>query len=240
LREALARSDHDFLLSEPVRSRKSRRRNGPFGALLGIFRFARRAADYPNRIAGALLVSLVIAISVNALVLQRGRHPAPLFGKSVVMPVLAPQTPVVKPQVVAPLRAAQPARDPIGQFMQSSGAPSGELAAAPDALNPRQRSDAKDDRPAIAAKPAPNDPISQLLKSDATRTAPPSEQSETVRAAQRALIKLGFVLKPDGRAGGATRQAIEQFERDRGLPVHGELSPKILHRLSVESGLAIE
>jgi len=50
---------------------------------------------------------------------------------------------------------------------------------------------------------------------------------------------LGFVLKPDGVAGATTRQAIERYERDRKLPVRGELTPALLRRLGAESGVPI-
>ena len=57
-------------------------------------------------------------------------------------------------------------------------------------------------------------------------------------AAQKALLKLGFVLKPDGVFGGTTRQAIERFERDQGMPVKGDLTPRIMRMLAAESGVA--
>ncbi len=89
------------------------------------------------------------------------------------------------------------------------------------------------------------DPISQLLKTpssaheDKAQAPSQADKSKTVLAAQRALVKLGFVLKPDGVAGATTRQAIERYERDRGLPQHGELSPALIRRLAAESGIAI-
>jgi hypothetical protein len=189
-------------------------------------------ADYPNRIAGTFLVGLIIAICVNALVLQQSRHPAPLFRKSFALPASVARAPE-KPQAAtaASIVPAQPAPDPIGQLLQSPAAQSvsdPEMAAAAQGPGAKQGAEAKPIR----------DPISQLLKSNAAQTTP--EQSKTVLAAQRALVKLGFALKPDGIVGSATRQAVEQFERDRGLPVHGELSPKVLHELSAQSGIAIE
>jgi peptidoglycan hydrolase-like protein with peptidoglycan-binding domain len=60
-----------------------------------------------------------------------------------------------------------------------------------------------------------------------------------VAAAQRALVKLGFVLEADGVAGTSTRQAIERYERDRGLPARGVLSPDLVRRLGTESGMPI-
>jgi hypothetical protein len=47
------------------------------------------------------------------------------------------------------------------------------------------------------------------------------------------------VLKPDGVAGLTTRQAIERYERDRGRPVHGALTPALSRQLSAESGVPI-
>ena len=50
-------------------------------------------------------------------------------------------------------------------------------------------------------------------------------------AAQRALVKLGYVLKADGVAGPTTRQAVEIFERERKWPVKGELTPKVMKEI---------
>ena len=92
----------------------------------------------------------------------------------------------------------------------------------------------------------PRDKISQLLKvPPASRARPatadetPAAHSKSVLAAQRALVKLGFVLNPDGVAGAATRQAIERYERDHGLPVHGKVTPALMRQMSAETGSAI-
>jgi peptidoglycan hydrolase-like protein with peptidoglycan-binding domain len=67
----------------------------------------------------------------------------------------------------------------------------------------------------------------------------PVENPARVLAAQKALIKAGFVLKADGVMGSGTRQAIEGFERERKLPVTGELNPRTLRELSQRTGIAI-
>jgi peptidoglycan hydrolase-like protein with peptidoglycan-binding domain len=54
------------------------------------------------------------------------------------------------------------------------------------------------------------------------------------------LAKLGYALHQDGVYGGTTRQAIEKFERSNGLPVKGELSPKILRLLGARAGVAFK
>ena len=56
-------------------------------------------------------------------------------------------------------------------------------------------------------------------------------------AAQRALVKLGFVLNPDGVAGATTRRAVERYERDHGLPVRGVLTPALMRRLNMETSI---
>jgi len=45
-------------------------------------------------------------------------------------------------------------------------------------------------------------------------------------------------LTPDGVLGNATRQAIARYERDRGLPVRGALTPAVMRRLAAEAGIA--
>jgi hypothetical protein len=239
LREALARSDHDFVLSEP-RSRSAKRRVSASGILLGCLRWAYRAAAYPNRVAAALLIGVLIAILMNALVFQNSRHPAPLFGRTISVP--APQAPVAVVEKPEPAPAAsvveespKPGRDAITQLLKAGNAP--RVTPAPN-LSSNLRKPANPE--ASEAKPPVRDQISQLLKVTAPQQPSVTEPSKTVLGAQRALVKLGFVLKPDGVNGAATRQALEQFERDHGLPVKGELTPKVLHELASQSGQAIE
>src|SRR5258707_12467787 len=53
-------------------------------------------------VAGAFAFAAVIAIIANALVLQAGRHPSPMFGSVVAMPAaaLAPARPLPRPRPV--------------------------------------------------------------------------------------------------------------------------------------------
>jgi len=244
LREALARSDNDFLVAEPRRRKKPAPRPGWLSALIGVARFLRGAANYPNRIAGALLVGLAVAIAVNALELQTARHPAPLFGRTATLPQALPEAtaptpapapapaPADTPRVATPMFPATPAptapvtaapappTDPLGQFIRQ-----GEAV-------PAHRSTA----PLPAARP---DAISQILRRSAEAPAASQQPSRTVFAVQRALVKLGFVLKADGIEGDATRKAIVQFETDHHLPPHGDLSPRLVRALRAESDIAI-
>jgi hypothetical protein len=247
LREALARSSHDFVVSEPARARKPRPRRGLFATLGAILRFAHRIAAYPNRIAGALLFALALAITVNALMLQHSRHPAPLFREHIILPAHRPlvhalperaahvSAPVEQPQ--APIvtdEPTPPVRDPIKQLLTSE-----PIASHPARAEPHRHLHRTEHAVPTPIRAPSHDSISQFLKSHPPQTAQVEDNPKLVLAAQRALLKLGFVLKTDGQMGGVTRRAIKQYEHDRNLPIHGELTPALLHRLSTESGIRI-
>lgn len=238
MREALAAADHDFVLVEPASISKPNRVKASAAKRRGSGRQKLRTRRYIGFFASALCVAIVAGIVINALTLQKTRHPAPLFARALpaqsmkepAIAEIAVPIPVPAPRPQPGAAAAIPGNDrsiekpllekPVNaRPHQAPAAPTGELA------------DAK-----------PRDPISQLLKTNGhePRPAPPAGPSKTVLAAQRALLKLGFVVKPDGVAGATTRQAIERFERDNGLAVHGELTPVLLRRLSAESGIAIQ
>jgi hypothetical protein len=80
LREALARSDHDFVIAEEPRRKpraakaaeaSPRKRNVVLAFLM------RR----PGRtLAGVMVAALVTGIVLNAVMFQTGYHPSPLFG----------------------------------------------------------------------------------------------------------------------------------------------------------------
>jgi hypothetical protein len=225
LREALARSDNDFLVAEP-RRKKPPARNHTFGALFAIGRFFRGLAGYPNRIAGALLVAIAAAITVNALELQTARHPAPFFSRAVAPPVATPTPAKTLSAAPLPETAARPqsptpsGTDPLGQFIRGGETP----AATPPAATPEP-----------GRRP---DAISQILRQAQMPAAAP-EPSRAVFAAQKALMKLGYVLKPDGIEGEATRKAVLQYEADHHLLQRGELTAKLIRILGREANIAI-
>lgn len=217
---------------------------------MAIARFACRLAAFPNRIGGALVFGLAVAIMVNALMLQHTRHPAPLFHKSILLPppkAPAPDAPARAGSAQAPhgnSRASEsPAlpHDPITQLLKSKTSVSRQTAEPEKTRPPQHHHFSASEHAAVSeARPAAHDPISQLLKTSPLPPARAEEQPKTVLAAQHALVKLGFVLRADGHMGAVTRHAIKQYEHDRGLPIHGELTPKLVHRLAAESGISVE
>lgn len=177
-----------------------------------------------------------VGVPMNALFLQDGRHPAPLFAAR---PAAPPKT------AEAPTPPARPAQIETARVEAGVGkteAARVETSRAPKAVG---RSDAAALRAEIlkseaapAARPekkreAARDPIGALLGGGAATEARTPDKG--VMSAQRALQRLGYVVKADGLMGAGTRQAIERFERDNGLPVKGELSPKIVKLLAART-----
>jgi len=89
--------------------------------------------------------------------------------------------------------------------------------------------------PAAARTPQPvairrNDPIAELLGSSAR-----------VAAVQRVLSEFGYgQVKPTGVLDEATGAAIENFEREHGLPVTGLVSERLVSELAAMSGQPLD
>ncbi len=184
--------------------REQKRRAGHAGkktAATRLFGGRRRAIMF---LGFAALVA--IGVPLNALYLQDGRHPAPLFQKAT-----APEP--KHAHLVAP--PAPPPRALIEE-------------PAPEA--PAQRPVAMKTEPARPAEKRRGDAIGALIG------APKSAENEkTIKAAQQALAKLGYSVQPDGVMGAATRRALEKFEHANGLQAKGELDPAVLHRLRAKA-----
>jgi len=153
---------------------------------------------------GAALFAALVGIGVNALLLQRERHPAPLFGYA------APKLPSA-----APAPAAPPPQKPVST--EDNAPPAQSSATLPPA------------RPAESAgssSPA-SDPIAELLAGE-----PHGDASRLTLAAQTALAKLGYMVKQDGKEGSATEQALREFERAHGLPPATEITERLVKQVT--------
>jgi peptidoglycan hydrolase-like protein with peptidoglycan-binding domain len=53
-----------------------------------------------------------------------------------------------------------------------------------------------------------------------------------ILTAQTALSKLGYPIKPDGKEGAATEQALRDFERAHGLPPATEITERLVKQLT--------
>jgi hypothetical protein len=217
--EALARIRNDSVLSRPGK-RLARGRS-----ILQVA--AERARALPPRFyLGAVLSALLVGIGTNALVLQRERHPAPLFAappQKVAAPAPAAPTPPQKVAAPAPV-APTPPPPP------SSTSSARESAAEPPPPPPP--------RPAAgdgAAPQRPTDAIGELIRAGGE---PQADNSRLVKDAQTALAKLGYPVKADGAPGAATDQALREFERTHKLPLSTDITPHLVKQLNAAARAA--
>ena len=226
MREIAAASDFDFVASEPAPARQARAPGRSRG---------KKAASAPQWLSrlwtwrtplfgGVAFVLLLAAIGVNAMFLQHGRHPAPLMGS-----VLRIEPPKAEPAPrVAVARAeAKPAPSAIEEAL------SAPLARQAAPFKAAKTLPAPAPAPAAASKPAAkSDAIGALMDKAA-----PAVPAKSVASAQKALNKLGAHVPASGKFDDATRKAVEKFQRGNGLPVTGELTPKLRRFLALQAGL---
>lgn len=235
MREALAAADHDFVLREPT-AKQHRIRDALRKVRGGHFRrTARRGRRYVGILAAVCLGGTMVAVLLNALAWQKSRHPAPLFSHArPAVPAKEPRViemssiPPARPQSAASI--APPREKPMEKPSLETGQPHQAHANTPPVTPHDEITELLSAPPAAKSQPAPR-------VQPATAEHTPISPSKPVMAAQRALVKLGFVLTPDGVAGPATQRAVERYERDHGLPVHGILTPALIRRLSTETGV---
>ncbi|WP_245452616.1 peptidoglycan-binding domain-containing protein [Bradyrhizobium sp. C9] len=210
-------------------------------------------------VAGVLATSAIVAILINALFLQAGRHPSPMFGGSVVTlpaPVAAATSPLPRPR---PAEAAARSVEP------AVTEPTRPVDVKPVETKPAETRSVE--AKPVESKPAeakPVDPMANLvLKSTAAPPAaapsaaaapssvirPPapiptqhlSPAGKRIAAVQRTLTEYGYgQLKPTGTIGADTQHAIAKFERARKLPVTGQMSDRLVHELSAMIGHSID
>jgi hypothetical protein len=232
LREIAAASDFDFVAVEPRPAAKGaagkRAKGSKKTANAGRWRLG-VLWRYRTPALGALVLGgLLAAIVVNAVFLQHGRHPAPLFGSTF---KIEPPRPPARPAGLDTLLNERMPGLPLQPVNPSQDA----AFSAPMVNEPPAAASQG------AAQPAPTkksrDLIGVLID---TGVAPPAASGRSVLAAQRALQKLGAPVKPDGDYGAATRKAVEGFQRENHLPVTGELNAKTRRLLAARSGLPVD
>ena len=210
-----------------------------------------------DMLAGALAVAAIGAILTNALFLQAGRHPSPMFGSVVKLPVPAPvANPLPRPRPVE--LAVRSAESPEPKPVESKNADprttdtktSDPKAASDPMTNLVVRSTGSAPAAAAsstatpAAKPNGSAPAAAPHVIRPPASIPASAQSAGARrvaSVQRALTEYGYgQLKPTGAVGSDTQAAITKFERDRKLPVTGQMSDRLVKELTAMTGRPIE
>jgi hypothetical protein len=196
----------------------------------------------PRRVyISAGVAALVAGIGANALLLQMGRHPAPLLASVAHDPLPASASTAAPAGTVEPVALYAPPT-PTSEYSTASAAapPGGDIsratqASAPDttssiapaAQDRQHQSVPNGERRSAALGP---DQIGALLRGK------PDDGSPLVRAAQIALAKLGYAVKSDGVEDGATRRALRHFERAHGLTPTTKISSELVKQLTAAAG----
>ncbi len=188
------------------------------------------------------MATLVAGIGANALLLQMGRHPAPLLASVAHDPLPAsastaalagtaePVPPYAPPTPTSEYSTASGGAPPAGDISRASqtSAPDTTSSIAPAAQDKQHQSLAPNhERRSAALGP---DQIGALLGGK------PDDGSPLVRTAQIALAKLGYAVRSDGVEDGATRRALRHFERAHGLTPTPKISSELVKQLAAAAG----
>jgi peptidoglycan hydrolase-like protein with peptidoglycan-binding domain len=231
--------------------------------LRGGGRLAGAISRHPREFVGIAMATVaVFTISLNALFLQKGPHPAPIFATQPLLTRGIPVTPP-RPQAAQPNAASDSTAQSRGQLIADiqrelgrkgyyDGASDGIWGAKTDAA-------ARDFVQATGLKISPEASenllraiVTSSAKAQSSRAASPDPvrndriadmigPSKRVLAIQRALADFGYgQIKSTGVNDADTRAAIEKFERDRRMPVTGQLSDRFVRELAAMTGRPLE
>jgi hypothetical protein len=203
-----------------------------------------------DTVAATLALAAIGAIVTNALFLQTGPHPSPMFGSVVTLP--APGAPQA-----GPLPRARPADTKADATPSTDSKPADTKSAEAKSTDPRASDLKASDVKASDARTA--DPMANLVKSTAAPTAtssiprPPVSVpvahdealspggTRRVAAVQRALTDYGYgQLRATGVAGPDTQAAIMKFEHARKIPATGQVTERMVRELGMMIGHSID
>jgi peptidoglycan hydrolase-like protein with peptidoglycan-binding domain len=228
-------------------------------ALESAGRLAAAIGEHPREFVAIVMSTIaVFGIVTNALFLQKGPHPAPIFAARPLLPqetTLAPRlqgtqsAPAtdagnqMRLQLVANIQRELTRKgfydgpsdgiwgsktdSAVRDFIQAAGLKI-NAEASDTLLRAITSSNAR-----LNTGSTPNaapDPIARLI-------AP----TKRVTAVQRALADFGYgQIKPTGVLDPDTRAAVEKFERERRLPVDGQISDRLVRELAGMTGRPLE
>jgi len=180
-----------------------------------------------DTVAGLVAFTAVSAIIGNALFLQTGRHPAPMFGavvKLATSPSVAPSSPMPRPRPAA----ADSADSRSGERAERPAEPTASVPRSADPLTNLVKATTSASSAGVARPPAPI-PTAQSLA------------ARRIAAVQRAFSEYGFgQLKVTGVNNAETRATIQKFESAHKMPVTGQVSDRLIYELSVAIGRPVD
>ncbi|WP_018389846.1 peptidoglycan-binding domain-containing protein [Ancylobacter sp. FA202] len=203
------------------------------------YRHGRRRSDLFMLV---LAAGASAAVLFNALALQQGRPGSAGRGGA---PVSAPPDirQVDTPRATSSSPPVSPAAAPAASVAAPLEAPAPDLSTAlPTPLPPAKPVAPRPAAPAPAPAAAVTAPMAEKAGASPAGLLPPGDVpvSPRVMEIQKALARLGYgPIRIDGVFGAATEEAIQRFERDRRLPVTGQMSERVIRELTAVSGFSI-
>jgi peptidoglycan hydrolase-like protein with peptidoglycan-binding domain len=228
-------------------------------------RLATAIGEHPREFVAVVMSTIaVFGIVTNALFLQKGPHPAPIFATRPLLPqeaMLAPRLQTApatdtgnqaRLQLITNIQRELTRKgfydgladgiwgsktdSAVRDFIQAANLkinaePSDALLRTVSTSNARPPSATTGSNPAA-------DPIARLI---APSNAPLVAPSKRITAVQRALADFGFgQIKPTGVLDADTRAAVEKFERERRLPIDGQITDRLVRELAGMTGRQLE
>jgi peptidoglycan hydrolase-like protein with peptidoglycan-binding domain len=229
----------------------------------------RRLGDWITghpRDAVALLTAVVATgtIAVNALLLQAGPHPAPLFALRQMPPDTVPAvvprarpamfetardvpTPRTRAELISGIQRGLAKRGLYDGPVDGIYGPKTDAAVRDFAQSARIKVGPEPDEALLASilssavKPSQPAPVAVIPRPRRDPIADLIGPSSRILAVQRALTDFGYgQIKPTGVLGSDTAAAIEKFERARHLPVTGQMSERLIRELAAVTGRPLE
>ena len=242
-----------------MRRRTARRGSANFSSA---GRIATAIAQRPREFVAIVMSTVAIfAIVINALYLQKGPHPAPIFAARPLLQkeatLLPPRLPGTQSQLGSDL-AAQ-ARVQMVASIQRELNRKGFYDEPSDGIwGSKTDAAVRDFLQASGSKVNP-DANENLLRAISNYVAKPTAAaaaqtppatdpiakliapSKRIVSIQRALADFGYgQIKATGVYDPETRSAIEKFERDHRLPVTGQISDRFVRELAAMTGRPLE
>jgi Putative peptidoglycan binding domain len=196
------------------------------GLLMRIFLYSPK-----DVIAGTLALATIIVIIANALFMQAGRHPAPMFGTVTTWPAVPSPAVAAVPASLLPRPRPIEADAALPETRPADPRVPDPLTSLVKTTSTVQATTANIPRPPLAV------PVSSHVDSVPVLAG----GSHRVAAVQRTLTEYGYgQLKPTGVVGSDTQVAIQKFEKARRLPVTGQVSDRLVRELVAMIGHSIE
>jgi peptidoglycan hydrolase-like protein with peptidoglycan-binding domain len=206
-----------------------------------------------DSMAAAVAVVATAAILVNALFMQSGPHPAPIFANKPT-PTTGGAAPLGQRKPDYKVELARPRSDMVADIQRELLRRGFYEGVADGVYGPKTDTAIRDFEQAAGLRPSaePNDMLLASIARSAIKAQPVALQrndpiaallapSGRIVAVQRALTDFGYgPVKPTGIYDAETRTSIERFEKARRRPVTGQISDLLIRDLAALTGRPLE